>query len=126
MQHASKMNMSPLLRTEDKTALLNKTFNTLCNNKMMNVSRIFNIWRENKKVKDIEIVIKKEKKRQAIKSLNTLLTQKKSNKIAEAAQKFAFNLKVCNIKKRLFLKFIKTKSDKVPASFNVWKNLPYQ
>lgn len=92
----------------------------------MNVSRIFNIWRENKKVKDIEIVIKKEKKRQAIKSLNTLLTQKKSNKIAEAAQKFAFNLKVCNIKKRLFLKFIKTKSDKVPASFNVWKNLPYQ
>ena len=126
MQHASKMNLNPLLRTEDKTALLNKTFNTLCNNKMMNVSRIFNIWRENKKVKDIEIGIKKEKKRQALKSLDTLLAQKKSKKIAEAVHKFALNLKVCNIKRRLFFKFIKTKSDKVPASFNVWKNISYQ
>jgi hypothetical protein len=59
MQHASKINLSYLVRTESQTSLLNKTFTRQCNNTMMNVSRLFNIWRENKKVKNIESYIKK-------------------------------------------------------------------
>ncbi len=81
MQNVSKANMSYLVRTEQQTNLLNKTFTKLSNNTMNNISRLFSIWRSNKKVKNIEITVKKEKKRQALKALNSLLIDKKNNQI---------------------------------------------
>lgn len=81
MQNVSKANMSYLVRTEQQTNLLNKTFTKLSNNTMNNISRLFSIWRSNKKVKNIEITVKNEKKRQALKALNSLLIDKKNNQI---------------------------------------------
>lgn len=52
-------------------------FTQLNSNTMSNIGRLFNIWRSNKKVKSIEIKVKNEKKRRALKTLNTLLIEKK-------------------------------------------------
>ena len=81
MQNVSKANMSYLVRTEQQTILLNKTFTKLSNNTMNNISRLFSIWRSNKKVRNIEISVKNDKKRQALKALNSLLIDKKNNQI---------------------------------------------
>ena len=81
MQNVSKANMSYLVRTEQQTILLNKTFTKLSNNTMNNISRLFSVWRSNKKVRNIEISVKNDKKRQALKALNSLLIDKKNNQI---------------------------------------------
>ena len=61
-----------------------------------------------------------------IKQLNHLLIQKKGAQILQALHKFNINLKVCETKKRVLLKWVKSKSAKIPVSFNTWKNIPYQ
>ena len=61
-----------------------------------------------------------------LKVLNELLVKKLNNKTLEALHRFNKNAKVANIKKRLCIRMLKTKTDKIPTLFNAWKNLPYQ
>ena len=70
--------------------------------------------------------MKKDKKRQLLNVLNGLILQQIKGRISQAIGKFNKNRMVNRAKKQILLKIIKTRSDKLPSSFNIWKNVPYQ
>lgn len=74
--------MAQLLRTEQQTALLNKTFSQLFSNTTINLDRVFNIWREKKNEIDMKKDFKDERKYKLLLTLNQLLIQLKNNKIS--------------------------------------------
>jgi len=41
----AKKNYNHIMRTEEKTKILNRTFNHLCDSTMLNLRKTFNIWR---------------------------------------------------------------------------------
>lgn len=75
------------MRTQKKTKLLNKTFNKYCEKTMLNLRKVFTIWRQNKNEGLIKKRITKQLKNKMIIQLLQLIKEKKDVDILNAVKK---------------------------------------
>ena len=117
-------NFKVIMRTNRETVIIEKALNQIFNNVGMSMSKVFNVWRENKNILAMQSAMSNEKKKNVLNILNKFMSQQEKSKIPMAVKKFEKNYKMTKLMRDILTKICQCKAGKVPLAFMVWKSLP--